>query len=217
MIPARVAPASSTNGATATDLLPRVSYGCVRDCRVSSAASDVMGERYRAVAVRGPIFSTRSDVVPISASNVTERATSRVIVCDLVGTVPSEVLALDSGRSSPNESDDLKMRTRRTRDGARRSRGRMTFKLALAGVVLMVGTAVACGSSGEDTGSDAPLGTTDEGSWYDRANWPHDGDRIETANFVVFSDSAHSMPGGRWQQSPRSCGPKSSTSSRWSR
>lgn len=66
----------------------------------------------------------------------------------------------------------------------------MTFKLALAGVVLMVGTAVACGSSGEDTGADAPLSATDEGSWYDRANWPHDGYRLETANFVIFSDSA---------------------------
>ena len=66
----------------------------------------------------------------------------------------------------------------------------MTFKLALAGVVLMVGTAVAGGSSGEDTGSDAPLGTTDEGSWYDRAKWPHDGDRLETTHFVIFSDSA---------------------------
>lgn len=55
----------------------------------------------------------------------------------------------------------------------------------------MVATVVACGSSSEDTGSDAPLGTTDEGSWYDRANWPHHGDPIETANFVIFSDSAH--------------------------
>ena len=67
----------------------------------------------------------------------------------------------------------------------------MRFRLALAGVVLLVGTAVACGSSSEDMGSDTPVGTTDEGSWYDRANWPHDGDRIETANFVIYSDSAH--------------------------
>ena len=52
----------------------------------------------------------------------------------------------------------------------------------------MVGSAVACGSSTDDTESDTPVGTTDEGVWYDRALWPHDGDRIETANFVVFSD-----------------------------
>jgi len=83
------------------------------------------------------------------------------------------------------------MTTRRTRDGAPRSCGRLTFMFALAGVVLVVGTAVACGSSSEDTGSGTPVGTTDQGSWYDRKLWPHDGDRIETANFVVFSDSAH--------------------------
>ncbi|MCP3990604.1 MAG: hypothetical protein GY724_16110 [Actinomycetia bacterium] len=67
----------------------------------------------------------------------------------------------------------------------------MAFKLALAGVGVVVGTAVACGSSSEDAASDAPVSAMDEGSWYDRASWPHDGDRIETANFVVFSDSAH--------------------------
>ncbi len=74
---------------------------------------------------------------------------------------------------------------------ARRSCGRMTFKLALAGGVLVVGTAVACGSSSEDTETDAPVDAADTDNWYERANWPHDGDRIETANFVVFSDSAH--------------------------
>ncbi|MDH3306026.1 MAG: hypothetical protein OEO77_00700 [Acidimicrobiia bacterium] len=66
----------------------------------------------------------------------------------------------------------------------------MTFKFVLAGVVLLFGTAAACGSSTDDTGSDAPASGADQGSWYDRANWPHDGDRIETANFVVYSDSA---------------------------
>ncbi len=58
-------------------------------------------------------------------------------------------------------------------------------------MVLLVGTAVACGSPSADTEPDAPVGATDEGSWYDRANWPHDGDRIETANLVIFSDAAH--------------------------
>lgn len=67
----------------------------------------------------------------------------------------------------------------------------MTFKLALAGGVLVVGTAVACGPSSEDTETDAPVDAADTDSWYDRANWPHDGDRIETASFVIFSDSAH--------------------------
>ncbi len=66
----------------------------------------------------------------------------------------------------------------------------MRFRLALAGVVFLVGTAVACGSSTEDSGSVTPGFTTHEGSWYDRANWPHDGDRIETANFVIYRDSA---------------------------
>jgi len=30
----------------------------------------------------------------------------------------------------------------------------------------------------------------DEGSWYARIAWPHDGDPIESANFVVYSDAA---------------------------
>lgn len=55
----------------------------------------------------------------------------------------------------------------------------------------MVATVVACASSGDDTAADAPLGTTEGGIWYDRANWPHDGNPIETANFVVFGDSAN--------------------------
>ncbi|MDH3292994.1 MAG: hypothetical protein OER95_01580 [Acidimicrobiia bacterium] len=66
----------------------------------------------------------------------------------------------------------------------------MAFTLALAGVALVVGSAMACGSPSEETGSSAPVSTTDQGNWYDRALWPHDGERIETANFLVYSDSA---------------------------
>ena len=30
----------------------------------------------------------------------------------------------------------------------------------------------------------------DEGSWYARNAWPHDGNPIESTNFVVYSDAA---------------------------
>ncbi len=150
-----------------------------------------MGERYRAAVVPGPIFSIpfRCDVGLGSKLDGTHYFAG--IVSDLAGTARAKCWQLWTLTGARHERDDLEMTTRRSRDGARRSCGRMTFKLALASVVLVVGMAVACGSSSEDTGSDAPVSATDEGVWYERANWPHDGDRIETANFVIFSDSAH--------------------------
>ena len=73
---------------------------------------------------------------------------------------------------------------------ARRSDRDVTFKLALAGVLVAISTALACGSSSDGVASDSPVIDSSEGTWYDRPHWPHDGDRIETANFVVYSDSA---------------------------
>jgi hypothetical protein len=60
---------------------------------------------------------------------------------------------------------------------------------ALCGV-LAVGLGAACGDSapGDDA---APAGEmVDGGSWYARQRWPHDGNPIESENFVVYSDSA---------------------------
>jgi hypothetical protein len=54
--------------------------------------------------------------------------------------------------------------------------------------VLIVGVSSGCASS-EGEHVDAGV-MVDEGSWYVRNAWPHDGNPIESTNFVVYSDAA---------------------------
>lgn len=56
--------------------------------------------------------------------------------------------------------------------------------------VLCVLFAAGCDSSNGDDGYSVSRATVDEGSWYVREAWPHDGNPVESANFVVYSDSA---------------------------
>jgi len=61
-------------------------------------------------------------------------------------------------------------------------------------VLVVLGLAVAvlsgCGSS-PDAGEASSAGAmVDDGSWYVREQWPHDGDPIDSESFVVYSDAA---------------------------
>jgi hypothetical protein len=61
--------------------------------------------------------------------------------------------------------------------------------LAVAGV-LLVCVVSACGSSAEESVADPAALMVNEGSWYSRQVWPHDGNPYESRRFVVYSDGA---------------------------
>ena len=61
--------------------------------------------------------------------------------------------------------------------------------LAVLGV-LIVGVSSSCDSSADEHAVDGSGAMIDEGSWYSRVAWPHDGNPIESTNFVVYSDAA---------------------------
>jgi hypothetical protein len=56
--------------------------------------------------------------------------------------------------------------------------------------VLIVGVSSRCASSADEHAVDGSGAMVDEGSWYVRQAWPHDGNPIESTNFVVYSDAA---------------------------
>ena len=56
--------------------------------------------------------------------------------------------------------------------------------------VLLIGTGSGCASSGGDGAILGSGAVVNEGSWYVRHAWPHDGNPVESANFVVYSDAA---------------------------
>ena len=56
--------------------------------------------------------------------------------------------------------------------------------------VLIVGVSSRCASSADEHAADGSGAMVDEGSWYSRVAWPHDGNPIESTNFVVYSDAA---------------------------
>lgn len=56
--------------------------------------------------------------------------------------------------------------------------------------LLMVMVFSACSGSSPDSGAPSSDGWVDDGSWYVREPWPHDGNPYESRRFVVFSDSA---------------------------
>jgi hypothetical protein len=61
--------------------------------------------------------------------------------------------------------------------------------LAVLGV-LIVGVSSGCASSADEDAAGGSGVMVDEGSWYSREAWPHDGNPIESTNFIVYSDSA---------------------------
>jgi hypothetical protein len=61
--------------------------------------------------------------------------------------------------------------------------------LAVVGV-LIVGCSSGCASSPADGPPEGSGEMVDEGSWYVRNAWPHDGNPVESTNFVVYSDAA---------------------------
>ena len=61
--------------------------------------------------------------------------------------------------------------------------------LAVLGV-LIVGVSSGCASSADEHAAVGSGAMVDEGSWYARIAWPHDGNPIESTNFVVYSDAA---------------------------
>lgn len=61
--------------------------------------------------------------------------------------------------------------------------------LALAGV-LLVSVVSSCGSSGNESAAAPAVLMVNEGSWYSRQAWPHDGNPYESDTFVVYSDGA---------------------------
>ena len=61
--------------------------------------------------------------------------------------------------------------------------------LALAGV-LLVCIVSACGSSADESAAEPDGVMVNEGSWYSRQAWPHDGNPHESDTFVVYSDGA---------------------------
>ena len=56
--------------------------------------------------------------------------------------------------------------------------------------VLIVGVSSRCASWADEHAVDGSGAMVDEGSWYSREAWPHDGNPIESTNFVVYSDAA---------------------------
>ena len=56
--------------------------------------------------------------------------------------------------------------------------------------VLIVGVSSRCASSADEHAADGSGARVDEGSWYSRVAWPHDGNPIESTNFVVYRDAA---------------------------
>jgi hypothetical protein len=63
------------------------------------------------------------------------------------------------------------------------------LRLAVVGV-LIVGVSSGCASSTDEHTAVGSGAMVDEGSWYARIAWPHDGNPIESTNFVVYSDAA---------------------------
>jgi hypothetical protein len=61
--------------------------------------------------------------------------------------------------------------------------------LAVLGV-LIVGVSSGCGLSADEHAADGSGVMVDEGSWYVRQAWPHDGSPYESESFVVYSDRA---------------------------
>lgn len=69
MIPARVVRVPSTSGATASDLLPTVSYGCVRDAGYRLAQTVSMGFGQREGALQG-VYAVADSVGCVSMLDV---------------------------------------------------------------------------------------------------------------------------------------------------
>lgn len=61
--------------------------------------------------------------------------------------------------------------------------------MALAGV-LLVCVVSACGSPADEAAAEPPPLMVNEGSWYSRQAWPHDGNPYESDTFIVYSDGA---------------------------
>jgi hypothetical protein len=66
----------------------------------------------------------------------------------------------------------------------------MRHVLAAVLGVLIVGVSSGCAPSAGEHAADGSVAMVDEGSWYSREPWPHDGNPIESTNFVVYSDAA---------------------------
>jgi len=74
---------------------------------------------------------------------------------------------------------------------ARRGRlSRVAIALALAGLVAGIAPARSESSFADQEIPQRAAGAIDNGSWYSRNRWPHDGRPYESANFVVYSDAA---------------------------
>lgn len=58
------------------------------------------------------------------------------------------------------------------------------------GAVLLFGVASGCSDSSPPSVPVAPAEMVDNGSWYSRNAWPHDGNPYESDSFVVYSDGA---------------------------
>ena len=56
--------------------------------------------------------------------------------------------------------------------------------------VLLLGLVTACGQSSSPSKAPDSTRMVDSGSWYSRQQWPHDGNPIESQNFIVYSDAA---------------------------
>lgn len=61
---------------------------------------------------------------------------------------------------------------------------------ALAFTLATLLAIVSCSSSADEAIPPPPNALVDSGSWYSRAQWPHDGAPFESANFLVYSDRA---------------------------
>jgi hypothetical protein len=58
------------------------------------------------------------------------------------------------------------------------------------GIVLLFGVASGCSDSSPTSAPVEPAEMVDNGSWYSRNAWPHDGNPYESESFVVYSDGA---------------------------
>ena len=59
-------------------------------------------------------------------------------------------------------------------------------------VVIGLGWLFASASSASEAGVDDSEAMVDEGSWYSRVEWPHDGHPVESSMFVVYGDRSSS-------------------------
>jgi hypothetical protein len=66
----------------------------------------------------------------------------------------------------------------------------MRYGLWAVLAVLIVGVFSGCASSADEHAAGSSGTMVDEGSWYAREAWPHDGSPIESTNFIVYSDAA---------------------------